>query len=72
MPRPLSNSAACIDAAKYSNFSCRRGNFLTELNNIHNNPVKRRLVNSPGNCRWSSWRYYFLQDASLVRMARRD
>jgi len=39
-----------------------------KLNYMHNNPVKRGLVKEPGDWPWSSWRYYFLQDASLLAM----
>ncbi len=41
-----------------------------KLNYMHNNPVKRGLVSSPGDWPWSSWRFYFLQDASILRMDR--
>jgi putative transposase len=43
-----------------------------KLNYMHNSPVKRGLVSSPGDWPWSSWRYYFLHDASAVRMDRLD
>ena len=43
---------------------------LEKLNYMHNNPVKRRLVNSSGEWPWSSWRFYFLEDASLIAMDR--
>jgi putative transposase len=39
-----------------------------KLNYMHNNPVKRGLVASPGDWPWSSWRFYFWQDASILRM----
>jgi putative transposase len=41
-----------------------------KLSYMHNNPVKRGLVKAPGDWPWSSWRYYFLQDASLLAMDR--
>ena len=41
-----------------------------KLDYMHNNPLKRGLVSSPGGWPWSSWRFYFLQDASLLRMDR--
>ena len=41
-----------------------------KLNSMHNNPLKRGLVSSPGECPWSSWRFYFLRDASLLPMDR--
>jgi hypothetical protein len=41
-----------------------------KLNYMHNNPVKRGLVSSPGDWPCSSWRFYFLQDAWILRMDR--
>lgn len=35
---------------------------------MHNNPVKRGLVSQPGDWPWSSWRFYDLQDSSLLSM----
>ena len=43
-----------------------------KLNYMHNNPVKRGLVSSPGDWPWSNWRFYFLHDASALRMDRVD
>ena len=43
---------------------------LEKLDYMHNNPVQRGLVSSPGDWAWSSWRFYFLQDASLLTMDR--
>jgi putative transposase len=43
-----------------------------KLNYMRNNPVKRGLVSSPGDWPWSSWRFYFLDDASVLRMDRLD
>ena len=37
-----------------------------KLNYMHNNPVKRGLVREPGDWAWSSWRFYFLNDVSLL------
>jgi hypothetical protein len=37
-----------------------------KLNYMHDNPVKRGLVKQPGDWPWSSWRFYFLNDASLL------
>ena len=39
-----------------------------KLNYMHNNPGQRGLVAQPGDWPWSSWRYYFLNDASLLTM----
>jgi len=41
-----------------------------KLNYMHNNPVKRGLVKQPGDWPWSSWRYYFRNDTSLLAMDR--
>lgn len=41
-----------------------------KLNYMHNNPVKRGLVAHPGEWPWSSWRFYFLGDASVLAMDR--
>jgi len=43
-----------------------------KLNYTHSNPVKRGMVSSPGDWPWSSWRFYFLHDASVLRMDRLD
>ena len=39
-----------------------------ELNYLPNNPVKPGLVKEPGDWPWSSWRYYFPQDALRLAM----
>ena len=41
---------------------------LEKLNYMPGNPVKRRLVSSPEQWPWSSFRYYYLQDASLLSL----
>jgi hypothetical protein len=41
-----------------------------KLNYMHNNPVKRGPVSAPGDWPWPSWRFYFLQDAWILRMDR--
>lgn len=41
-----------------------------KLNYMHNNPVTRGLVKQPGDWPYSSWRFYFLGDASLLAMDR--
>lgn len=43
---------------------------LEKLDYMHNNPLKRGLVSSPGEWPWSSWRFYFLQDTSILEMDR--
>jgi hypothetical protein len=44
-----------------------------KLDTMHNNPVKRGLVEKPGD--WSrpagsSWRFYYLEDSSVLAMDR--
>ena len=39
-----------------------------KLDYMHNNPIVRKLVDKPGDWPWSSWRFYFLNDASLLSM----
>ena len=41
---------------------------LEKLNYMHNNPVKRGLVRSPEEWPWSSFRFYYLNDTSLLSM----
>ena len=43
---------------------------LEKLTYMHNNPVKRGLVKEPGEWPWSSWRFYFQQDAPILTMDR--
>ena len=44
--------------------------FQEKLDYMHNNPVERRLVSSPNEWPWSSWRFYYWEDASILRMDR--
>ena len=43
---------------------------LEKLDYMHNNPVKRGLVRSPEEWPWSSYRFYYLNDSSLLSMDR--
>ncbi len=43
---------------------------LEKLNYMHGNPVKRRLVSSPDQWPWSSFRFYYLNDSSVLSMDR--
>ena len=43
-----------------------------KLDYMHNNPVKRGLVSSTSDWPWSSGRFYFRPDASILRMDRVD
>jgi REP element-mobilizing transposase RayT len=40
--------------------------YVLILNYMHNNPVKRGLVKEPSDWPWSSWRFCFLNDTSLL------
>ncbi len=41
-----------------------------KLDYMHNNPVVRGLAKSPTEWPWSSWRFYYWEDASILRMDR--
>ena len=41
---------------------------LEKLSYMHNNPVKRGSVHSPEEWPWSSFRFYYLNDSSLLGM----
>jgi putative transposase len=41
-----------------------------KIDYMHNNPVKRGLVSQPGNWPRSSWRFYYLEDRSVLAMDR--
>src|SRR5208283_1631785 len=41
---------------------------VEKLRYMHRNPVKRGLVRSPEQWRWSSYRFYFLDEAGPVRV----
>jgi putative transposase len=43
---------------------------LEKLDYMHHNPVKRRLVRSPDLWPWSSFRFYYLNDSSVLTMDR--
>jgi hypothetical protein len=43
---------------------------LEKLDYVHHNPVKRRLVSSPDQWLWSSFRFYYLNDSSVLTMDR--
>ena len=39
-----------------------------KIDYMHNNPVARGLVSHPGDWPWSSWRFYYCEDSSLLAM----
>ena len=41
---------------------------MEQLRYMHRNPVTRGLVESPEQWRWSSFRFYFLNEPGLVRV----
>ena len=41
-----------------------------KLDYTHNNPDKRPLVSSPDQCPWSSYIFYYFNDASVLSMDR--
>jgi hypothetical protein len=40
------------------------------IDDIDNHPVARGLAAHPGDWPWSSWRYYYLEDSSILAMDR--
>jgi REP element-mobilizing transposase RayT len=55
--------------ARFYDFNVWTSNKRVEkLRYMHRNPVKRGLVSSPEEWRWSSYRFYFLDDAGSVRV----
>jgi putative transposase len=42
---------------------------VEKLQYMHRNPVKRELVESPEEWRWSTYRFYFLDEAGPVRVS---
>ncbi|HET9178256.1 MAG TPA: hypothetical protein VFQ24_07845 [Terriglobia bacterium] len=52
------------DRRYYKASICASGGYM------HNNPMVRKLVGQPGDWPWSSWRYYFLEDSSMIPMDR--
>jgi putative transposase len=42
--------------------------FMEKLRYLHRNPVKRGLVQRPGEWRWSSFRHYALRERGLVEI----
>ncbi len=61
----ISGSAAFTPSMFFSDKKLQQ-----KLDDMHNNPVRRGLVSSPGDWPWSSWRFYYLEDASILRMDR--
>ncbi len=45
---------------------------LEKLNDMRGNPAKRGWVASPDQWPWSSFRFYYLEDALVLRMDRLD
>jgi len=42
--------------------------FIEKLRYLHRNPVKRGLVQEPGEWRWSSFRHYALREVGMVEI----
>ena len=43
---------------------------MEKLDYMHNNPVQKMLVSSPHHWPWSSFRFYYLNDSSVLAMDR--
>jgi putative transposase len=55
--------------ARFYDFNVRTEKKRVEkLRYMHNNPVKRGLVLAPDDWKWSSYRFYFLDEAGPVRV----
>ena len=55
--------------ARYYDFNVRTAKKRVEkLRYMHRNPVKRGLVESPEQWRWSSYRFYLLDETGVVRV----
>jgi putative transposase len=56
---------------RFYDFNVWSDNKIKEkLDYMHNNPVDRRLVEKPGDWPWSSWRFYYMEDCSVLAMDR--
>lgn len=73
---PLNRWAGCefgdqhIWTTRGHDFNIDREETLAEkLNYCHKNPVARELVNHPEQWRWSSYRFYELNDRSILEMS---
>ncbi len=54
---------------RYYDFNVfRERKHVEKLRYIHRNPVKRGLVTSPEQWRWSSFRYYWLGEKGAVKI----
>ncbi len=55
--------------ARFYDFNVRTTNKRVEnLRYMHRNPVRRELVGAPEEWRWSSYRFYLLNEAGLVQV----
>ncbi len=63
---PLSRLAASL--LSFNVYSDKKR--LKKLDDMHNNPVQRGLVSSADQWPWSSFRFYYLDDSSVLSMDR--
>ena len=68
--RPRRIKLSCLAKAILSLQRSQRTKTLEKLNYMHGNPVKRGLVSSPDQWPWSSFRFYYLNDSSILSMDR--
>ncbi len=47
---------------------CEKSKVVEKLEYMHNNPVRRELVQHPNDWRWSSYRFYEHGDESMIGM----
>lgn len=54
--------------ARFYDFNVWTAKRIEKLRYMHRNPVKRGLVGSPEQWRWSSYRFYLLDEPGPVRV----
>ena len=62
--------AQCGGPSTMSSMYARKSKARDKLDYMHNNPVKGGLVAQPGDWPWSSWRFYYLGDRSILALDR--
>ena len=66
---PLGSKAWATRQARFYDFNVWTTKKRVEkLRYMHRNPVKRRLVESPEQWRWSSYRFYLMEEVGSVRV----
>jgi REP element-mobilizing transposase RayT len=61
-------TCSCYRKLPLFRFARGRDRFLSILEQMHHNPVKRGMVSQAEEWRWSSYRFYFLDEVGLVEV----